>query len=303
MRPAIAGRAIRLPLRGQHRLGGVRAEAPSCFPLNCGRERRGARAPTGTDSIDPAHEKSKSHGRKSAVSRTATRESHETSGPPGFTLRWTNRWQKTLPAAASSRIQVRYREVHMLCHAMMVYRPCDQRLRRNMLCHARASASMRRSHDCLVFRMRSCRAVAPRRAGCRACSRDLPRPMRRPWPFMDRGNEASRATSAKGRVCRNPCLVECPLPIRMKTPMTQPSLIDQITERFEQLVSRHEELRRANQRLSNEVQALTQERDRLKAQMAAARARVDALIHLLAQHDASELPDAEPISPPRGSET
>jgi cell division septum initiation protein DivIVA len=89
----------------------------------------------------------------------------------------------------------------------------------------------------------------------------------------------------------------------MKTPMTQSSLIDQITERFEQLVSRHEELRRANQRLSNEVQALTHERDRLKAQMAAARARVDALIHLLAQHDESELLDAEPISPPRGSET
>ncbi|TAN09460.1 MAG: DUF904 domain-containing protein [Burkholderiaceae bacterium] len=83
--------------------------------------------------------------------------------------------------------------------------------------------------------------------------------------------------------------------------MTHPSLIDQITERFEQLMARHEELRQVNARLSAEVQALAQERDHLKARMTAARERIDALLDLLPGSD--ELPLAEPTAQPQDSKT
>lgn len=87
----------------------------------------------------------------------------------------------------------------------------------------------------------------------------------------------------------------------MKMTMTSPSLIDQITERFEQLLARHEELRQVNARLSAEVEALTQERDRLKARMTAARERIDALLDLLP--DSAESPLAEPTEQPQENKT
>ena len=63
--------------------------------------------------------------------------------------------------------------------------------------------------------------------------------------------------------------------------MTTPPLIEQIAERVERLLVRHEELQRTNDLLAQQIQALTQERDSLKSRLAAARARVDALIDRL----------------------
>ncbi len=63
--------------------------------------------------------------------------------------------------------------------------------------------------------------------------------------------------------------------------MSNPSRIDQIAERVERLLLRHEELQRTNALLAGQVQALTQERDSLKSRLAAARARVDALLDRL----------------------
>ena len=63
--------------------------------------------------------------------------------------------------------------------------------------------------------------------------------------------------------------------------MTNPPLIEQISERVERLLVRHEELRRTNELLTQQVQALTHERDNLKSRLMAARARVDSLIDRL----------------------
>lgn len=71
------------------------------------------------------------------------------------------------------------------------------------------------------------------------------------------------------------------------TSMSNPSQIDQITERVERLLLRHAEMRRTNVLLSKQVELLTQERDSLKSRLSAARARVDALLERLPEHSAS----------------
>ena len=63
--------------------------------------------------------------------------------------------------------------------------------------------------------------------------------------------------------------------------MPNQSQIDQIAERVERLLLRYEELQRTNALLTTQVDALTQERDSLKSRLAAARARVDALLERL----------------------
>ena len=63
--------------------------------------------------------------------------------------------------------------------------------------------------------------------------------------------------------------------------MVNPSQIDQIAERVERLLVRHAELQRTNALLEAQVDTLTQERDSLKSRLAAARARVDALLERL----------------------
>ncbi len=63
--------------------------------------------------------------------------------------------------------------------------------------------------------------------------------------------------------------------------MPSASQIDQIAERVERLLVRYEELQRTNALLAQQVEALTQERDSLKSRLAAARARVDALLERL----------------------
>ena len=63
--------------------------------------------------------------------------------------------------------------------------------------------------------------------------------------------------------------------------MSSSPLIDQITDRVERLLVRQAELLRTQTLLRQQLQALTQERDSLKSRLAAARARVDALIDRL----------------------
>ena len=66
-----------------------------------------------------------------------------------------------------------------------------------------------------------------------------------------------------------------------QTRMASATQIEQIAERVERLLVRHEELQRTNALLSDQVEVLTHERDSLKSRLAAARARVDALLERL----------------------
>ncbi len=63
--------------------------------------------------------------------------------------------------------------------------------------------------------------------------------------------------------------------------MSKSSPVDQIAERVERLLVRYEELQRTNALLSTQIDAVTQERDSLKSRLAAARARIDALLDRL----------------------
>ncbi len=57
--------------------------------------------------------------------------------------------------------------------------------------------------------------------------------------------------------------------------------LEDLAERVERLVLRHEELKRTNALLAQQVTALTAERDSLRSRLAAARARIDALLDRL----------------------
>ena len=59
------------------------------------------------------------------------------------------------------------------------------------------------------------------------------------------------------------------------------SRLDDLAERIERLVLRHEELQRTTQLLQTQLDAVTHERDRLRSRLAAARARIDALLDRL----------------------
>ena len=63
--------------------------------------------------------------------------------------------------------------------------------------------------------------------------------------------------------------------------MASASHIEQLAERVERLLLRYEELQRTNALLAAQVDVLTHERDSLKSRLAAARARVDALLERL----------------------
>jgi len=65
------------------------------------------------------------------------------------------------------------------------------------------------------------------------------------------------------------------------------STLEDLAERVERLVLRHEELKRAHTLLEQELGAVTSERDSLKARLAAARTRIDALLARLPE-DAGE---------------
>lgn len=59
------------------------------------------------------------------------------------------------------------------------------------------------------------------------------------------------------------------------------SKIDELADRVERLLLRHEELARTNALLQQQLAATTQERDSLRSRLAAARARIDALLERL----------------------
>jgi len=57
--------------------------------------------------------------------------------------------------------------------------------------------------------------------------------------------------------------------------------LETLAERIERLLLRYEELRRTNALLEQQVATLVAERDSLKSRLAAARARIDALLDKL----------------------
>jgi cell division protein ZapB len=57
--------------------------------------------------------------------------------------------------------------------------------------------------------------------------------------------------------------------------------IDELAERVERLLLRHEELKRTNGLLEKQLAVVNAERDSLKSRLAAARARIDALLERL----------------------
>ncbi len=71
------------------------------------------------------------------------------------------------------------------------------------------------------------------------------------------------------------------------------SRLDDLAERIERLVLRHEELQRTNALLAQQVHSVTAERDSLRSRLAAARARIDALLDRLPA-DASAPPVLAP---------
>jgi cell division protein ZapB len=64
---------------------------------------------------------------------------------------------------------------------------------------------------------------------------------------------------------------------------------EDLAERIERLVLRHEELKRTNSLLTQQLGSVTTERDSLRSRLAAARARIDALL--------DRLPADAPVSP------
>lgn len=82
------------------------------------------------------------------------------------------------------------------------------------------------------------------------------------------------------------------------------STFEDLTERVERLLLRHEELKRTNALLEQQLSAVVSDRDSLRSRLAAARARIDALIERLpTQASAAEqtLDITTPSSTPPGS--
>jgi uncharacterized protein (TIGR02449 family) len=59
------------------------------------------------------------------------------------------------------------------------------------------------------------------------------------------------------------------------------SRLDDLAERIERLVLRHDELKRTNALLEQQLASVSGERDSLRSRLAAARARIDALLDRL----------------------
>ena len=57
--------------------------------------------------------------------------------------------------------------------------------------------------------------------------------------------------------------------------------LDDLAERVDRLVLRHHELKRSSALLEQQLQAVSSERDSLRSRLAAARARIDALLERL----------------------
>jgi len=64
--------------------------------------------------------------------------------------------------------------------------------------------------------------------------------------------------------------------------------LDELADRIERLVLRHDELKRTNALLEEKLAAVSTERDNLKSRLAAARARIDALLERLPAGNSDE---------------
>jgi len=65
------------------------------------------------------------------------------------------------------------------------------------------------------------------------------------------------------------------------------SRLPELAERIERLLLRHEEQTRTNALLEQQLRLVTEERDNLRSRLAAARARIDALIDRLPTEQAA----------------
>jgi uncharacterized protein (TIGR02449 family) len=76
------------------------------------------------------------------------------------------------------------------------------------------------------------------------------------------------------------------------------STLEDLADRVERLLLRHEELKRTNALLEQQLASVAAERDNLKSRLAAARARIDALIERLpvGEVDAHERNSSHSIS-------
>jgi len=63
--------------------------------------------------------------------------------------------------------------------------------------------------------------------------------------------------------------------------------LEELAERVDRLVLRHQELKRTSTLLAEQLAAVTGERDSLRSRLAAARARIDALLARLPAGDAA----------------
>ena len=72
------------------------------------------------------------------------------------------------------------------------------------------------------------------------------------------------------------------------------SRLEDLAERIERLVLRHEELQRTNALLTQQVASVTSERDSLRSRLAAARARIDALLDRLPADAPAGAPQVAP---------
>jgi len=69
------------------------------------------------------------------------------------------------------------------------------------------------------------------------------------------------------------------------------SRLPDLAERIERLLLRHEEQKRTNTLLEQQLRAVSDERDNLRSRLAAARARIDALIDRLPAAEAGHAAD------------
>ena len=70
--------------------------------------------------------------------------------------------------------------------------------------------------------------------------------------------------------------------------------LEDLAERVDRLVLRHQELKRTNALLSQQLAGVTAERDSLRSRLAAARARIDALLDRLPAESAGTPPAVAP---------
>ena len=79
------------------------------------------------------------------------------------------------------------------------------------------------------------------------------------------------------------------------------SRLPDLAERIERLLLRHDEQKRTNTLLEQQLRTVTDERDNLRSRLAAARARIDALIDRLPASEGGHAADAgtEPGDSPR----